>query len=132
MISLNLPKNQHFRTISNSSRRKFRRFNLSHWHTTCSRSRWWFESRPQALRIEEDSGDGRTTIRLIGHFQVEHIEELQKHLRQNGPRLVLDLRELTLVDVDVVRFLGTCEAGGVEVVNCSPYIREWMNQERKV
>ena len=84
------------------------------------------------MRIEKDSRGARTTIRLIGHFQVEHIEELQKQLRQNGPQLVLDLTELTLVDLDVVRFLGTCEAGGVEVVNCSAYIREWMNQERKV
>ena len=83
------------------------------------------------MRIEKDSRGGRTTIRLIGHFQLEHIEELQKQLRQNGPRLVLDLTELTLVDVDVVRFLGTCEAGGVEVVNCSAYVREWMNQERE-
>jgi hypothetical protein len=39
---------------------------------------------------------------------------------------------LTLVDVDVVRFLETCEAGGAEVINCAPYIREWINQERKV
>ena len=84
------------------------------------------------MRIEKDSGGGRTTIRLIGHFQAEHIEELQKQLRQNGPRFVLDLTELTLLDVDVVRFLGTCEAGGAEVINCAPYVREWMNQERKV
>jgi anti-anti-sigma regulatory factor len=84
------------------------------------------------LRIETDSQGGKTTIRLIGHFQSEHIEQLQKQLRQNGPRFVLDLTELMLVDVDVVRFLGTCEASGMEVVNCSAYIREWMNQERRV
>lgn len=84
------------------------------------------------MRIEKDSQGGKTTLRLIGHFQSEHIEELQRQLRQNGPRFVLDLAELTLVDVDVVRFLGTCEAGGTKVVNCSTYIREWMNQERKV
>ena len=84
------------------------------------------------MRIEKTSPGGRTTIRLIGHFQSEHIEELQKQLRQNGPRFVLDLTELMLVDVDVVRFLGTCEAAGAEVTNCAPYIREWMNQERKV
>ena len=84
------------------------------------------------MRIEKNSQGGRTTIRLIGHFQVEHIEELQKQFRQNGSRFVLDLTELTLVDVDVVRFLETCEAGGAEVINCAPYIREWMNEERKV
>ena len=84
------------------------------------------------LRIEKHSQRGRTTIRLIGHFQVEHIEELHKQLlRQKGPRFVLDLRELTLVDLDVIRFLGTCEAGGTEVINCAPYIREWIDQERQ-
>ena len=84
------------------------------------------------LRIEKDSQRGRTTIRLIGHFQLEHVGELQKQLDQNGSHFVLDLSELTLVDVDIVRFLGTCEASGVELVNCSPYIREWINQEGTV
>ena len=43
--------------------------------------------------------------------------------------IVLDLEEVTLVDVDVVRFLGMCEAKGVELVRCSPYIREWIFRE---
>ena len=84
------------------------------------------------MRIEKHSQRGKTTIRLIGHFQLEHVEELQKQLEQNGSQFVLDLTELTLVDVDIVRFLGTCEASGVKLVNCSPYIREWINQEGKV
>ena len=84
------------------------------------------------MRIERRSQRGKTTIRLIGHFQLEHVEELQKQLEQNGSKFVLDLTELTFVDVDIVRFLGTCEASGVELVNCSPYIREWMNLERRV
>ena len=85
------------------------------------------------MRIEKDSQGGKITIRLIGHFQSEHIKELQKQLlRQNGPRFVFDLTELTLVDLDVIRFLGICEAAGTEVINCAPYIREWMNEERKV
>lgn len=84
------------------------------------------------MKIETDSQGGVTTIRLIGHFQAEHIGELQGQVLQNGLRFVFDMTEVTLVDVDVVRFLGFCEAGGVEIVNCSPYIREWMKQERKV
>ena len=82
------------------------------------------------MKIEKNSQAGVTTIRLIGHFQSEHVDELQKQLH-NGPRLVMDLTEVTLVDADVVRFLGICEVDGVEIVNCSPYIREWMKQERK-
>lgn len=82
------------------------------------------------MRIEKESHDGKATIRLIGHFQSQHIGELQKQLLENGPQLVLDLKEVTLVDVEVVRFLGACKCDGVEIMHCSPYIREWMNRER--
>jgi anti-anti-sigma regulatory factor len=82
------------------------------------------------LKIEKDSRDGKTTIRLIGRFQSEHVEELQKQLIGAGPYLVLDLEELTIVDVDVVRFLGVCQAAGIEIIHCSRYIREWMFRER--
>jgi hypothetical protein len=44
----------------------------------------------------------------------------------------LDLAEVTLAEVDVVRFLGISEAGGVKIVNCSLYIREWVRQEQKL
>ena len=83
------------------------------------------------LKIERNSRGGRTTIRLIGHFQSEHIGELKKQLQGNGAQLVLDLKEVTVVDVEVVRFSGGCKADGVKIVHCSPYIRKWMAQERK-
>ena len=84
------------------------------------------------MRIERDSQGGITTIRLIGRFQSEHVQELKKQLQHDGSQFILDLAEVTLVDVDVVRFLEICKAGGVEMVNCSPYIREWMKQERQL
>jgi len=37
---------------------------------------------------------------------------------------------VNLVDVDAVRFLGRCEIAGVSLVNCSPYIRDWIGKER--
>ena len=85
----------------------------------------------RTLKIERDSQSGKTIIRLIGRFQSDHIGELKKQLQAPGPRCVLDLEEVTLVDVDVVRFLGICEAEGVEIVRCSQYIREWMSRERQ-
>jgi hypothetical protein len=81
------------------------------------------------LKIEKHSRRGKTTIRLSGHFQSEHIEELKKQIAENGPSFALDLKEVTLVDVDVVRFLRVCEAGGIKIVHCSQYIREWMTRE---
>jgi hypothetical protein len=51
-------------------------------------------------------------------------------MKGKAERIVLDLEEVTLVDLDVVRFLGVSEAEGVELVNCSPYIRDWIFRER--
>ena len=68
---------------------------------------------------------------MIGRFQSEHIRELEKQFEASGPLFVLDLKEVTLVDVDVVRFLGACEADGMKIVHCSQYIREWMSRERE-
>lgn len=82
------------------------------------------------MKIDKDSHGEVITVRLVGHFQSGHIRELRKQLEPSGQRSVLDLTEVTLVDVEVVRFLSTCEAGGVGIVNCPPYIREWMKQEQ--
>jgi hypothetical protein len=81
------------------------------------------------VKIEKDSHGRETTIRMIGHFQSEHIGELKKQLQDNGHQFVLDLKEVTLVDV--VRFLGACTADGVKIVHCAQYIREWMLRERR-
>jgi hypothetical protein len=82
------------------------------------------------LRIEKDSDGQQTTIRLIGHMQSEHLGELKAQMQDSGSGIVLDLEEVTLVDVEVVRFLGVCEAEGNTVLRCAPYIREWMHREQ--
>jgi glutathione S-transferase len=56
--------------------------------------------------------------------------EVARQLEASGPGAVLQLDEVTLVDLDVVRFLNRCETEGVRLVNCSPYIREWMSREQ--
>ena len=81
------------------------------------------------LKIQRDSIGSTTTIRLIGRIRSEHLEELKEQLATAGSKVVLDLDEVTLVDVEVVRFLGACEAKGAELLICSPYIREWMLRE---
>jgi hypothetical protein len=83
------------------------------------------------LRIERGSEGPRTTIRLIGRMQAEHLDELKAQMKDGGPRVTLDLSELSLVDVDVVRFLGICQREGVELLHCPPYIREWIARERQ-
>jgi anti-anti-sigma regulatory factor len=82
------------------------------------------------LKIEKYSDGYGTTIRLIGRMRAEHLEELEKQIRESGLAITLDLEEVTLVDVEIVRFLGTCEARGGTLLNCSPYIRDWIGKER--
>ena len=58
------------------------------------------------LRIEKRADGDSTTIRLIGRMRAEHLEELEKQIRDSGQAITLDLEEVTLVDVEIVRFLG--------------------------
>ena len=81
-------------------------------------------------KIERHTDGHHTTLQLIGHLQAKHLEALQAQLASHGPETVLDLDEVTLVDVEVVRFLGTCEKAGTALLHCSPYIREWIRMEQ--
>jgi len=82
-------------------------------------------------KIERHTDGHHTTLRLIGHLHAEHLEVLKAQMEGNGPRTVLDLDQVTLVDVEVVRFLGTCEKEGTELLHCPPYIREWIAREQR-
>jgi hypothetical protein len=87
--------------------------------------------RPNVTLKIEKYRDGRsTTIRLIGRMRAEHLSELEKQIRESESMIVLDLEELNLVDVEAVRFLGTCETQGVTLLNCASYIRDWIGKER--
>ena len=82
------------------------------------------------LKIEKTVDWRGTTVSLIGRVRAEDLVEVARQLETSGPGPVLQLDEVTLVDVDVVRFLNRCETEGVRLVNCSPYIREWMCREQ--
>ena len=79
------------------------------------------------LKIEWDSD--RVVLRLIGRIESEHVGELRDQVRAHQAKVVFDLDEVTLVDASVVRFFVTCEAEGVQLLNCPPYVREWMERE---
>ncbi len=81
------------------------------------------------FKVEMLSVEGAKMLRLIGWVKKEHLEELTNLVAGAGANVKLDLAEVTLVDIDVVRFLRDSERSGVELVNCSPYIREWIRRE---
>jgi anti-anti-sigma regulatory factor len=82
------------------------------------------------LRIERVSRGRAKILRLSGRLQSEHVEQLKAQIEGSGQRVILDLEEVKLVDGDAVCFLADCEANGIELVQCSPYISDWIARER--
>ena len=82
------------------------------------------------LRIEKDSDGGITKLVLSGRIQSSHIDFIRSAMTDRRGCTILDLSEVTLVDVGVVRFLIRCENEGIELIQCPPYVREWILRER--
>jgi hypothetical protein len=72
----------------------------------------------------------REEIRLSGKFRSAHLDQVKAEIELCESPVVLDLEEVDLIDVEAVRFLNACEAKGISILNCSPYIRKWMLRER--
>ena len=81
------------------------------------------------LRIVADVGEDGTTIRLIGRMRAEHIAPVRAELAVSRAPTALDLNEVTLADVEAIRFLVTAEREGVALRHCAPFIREWITRE---
>ena len=76
--------------------------------------------------------NGQVVYVLSGRMDAEQAGELNKLFgdESEGIRIVVDLRDLTLVDRDAVRFLERCEAGGIALRNSPAYIRVWIDRVR--
>ena len=83
------------------------------------------------LKIQRSS-NGQIIFTLIGRMKAERVAELKALLKSETgtQQIVLDLKDLTLVDRDSVRFLESCEADGIKIKNCPAYVREWMEREK--
>jgi anti-anti-sigma regulatory factor len=83
------------------------------------------------LNIQRSS-NGKVIFRLAGRLNEEQVTEMEVLLRSEAAtrEIVLDLKDLTLVDRDAVRFLERCEAAGIKLKKCPAYIREWIRRER--
>ena len=83
------------------------------------------------LKIETHHRGGATVLRLIGRIRAHHVDELDRLLTRSGKDVALDLEEVTLVDIDAVKFLATCTARGIPLRNCLAYIADWIAKERE-
>jgi hypothetical protein len=84
------------------------------------------------LRIQR-SANREGVFTLSGQMDEESIAELETLINSeaNGRRIILDLKDLMLVNEDAVTFLERCESNSITLENCPPYIREWIKRERR-
>ena len=82
------------------------------------------------LKIQR-STNGKVVFTLSGRIECDDVAELQRlfDLELPGHHLVLDLKDVTLVDHEAIGFLARCEAENIQLLNCPPYLREWVEQE---
>ena len=69
---------------------------------------------------------------LSGRIEIAAIAELKRlfDLQTGYRNIVLDLRDVSVIDREAMLFFARCEADGVTLENCTPYIREWMEREK--
>ena len=84
------------------------------------------------FRIESAARGNFTLFILSGRIEKSAIAELRRLFeRQTDYQdVVLDLKDVSVIDREVMRFFLRCEAVGVKLENCTPYIRKWMERER--
>jgi hypothetical protein len=102
-------------------------------HTgVCDESKELSGERVRLLKITR-AANGEVVLSVSGRLDAENLHELKTVMNSeaNSRRIVLDLKDLFLVDQDAVRFLERCEADNITLKNCPAYIREWITGERK-
>jgi hypothetical protein len=83
------------------------------------------------FKIQRSSNDKSVVFTLSGRIQAAALTDLQKLLKDEAGdhNVALDLKDVKLVNRDMVLFLASCEAKGVKLSNCPRYIREWIEKE---
>ena len=75
-------------------------------------------------------GEDRVILSISGQIAGQDVDLLRGLLEQETSALVLDLKDLLLVDREAVKLLASYESNGAELRNCPAYVREWLKNER--
>jgi hypothetical protein len=84
------------------------------------------------FRIETAARGRLAVFVLSGRIETQAIAELRRlfELQTDYRDIILDLKDVGVIDRDVMRFFVRCEADGVKLANCPSYICEWMEREK--
>jgi len=76
------------------------------------------------------AGEDLVILRVTGRIAGEYVNMLRACLEEERSAVAIDLKETFLVDREAIKLLALSESNGVELRNCSAYIREWVTRER--
>ena len=57
-------------------------------------------------------------------------QQLELQIDGSETDVALDLRQVRIVDREAVRFLARCETEGIELLECPPFVRAWIQSEQ--
>ena len=101
------------------------------WTWTCISVGQGLPRKSSVFRIHR-SENGEVVFTISGRIDAEHIAELETLIAAEGKgrRIILDLKDMTLTGQDGIDFLTRCEASDIALVNCDPYVREWITRQQ--
>ena len=84
------------------------------------------------FRIETAARGKVMVFIMSGRVEAQAIAELKSlfELQIDDTEIVLDLKNVSVIDREVLGFLMRCEADGVKLENCPSYICEWIEREK--
>jgi hypothetical protein len=83
------------------------------------------------FRIDRFVKEGDAIVfRVCGRVQIECVDTLKELIEVENARIALDLSDVTLANGDAATFLAACELKGIELRNCPPFLRGWVDKEQ--
>jgi MFS superfamily sulfate permease-like transporter len=84
------------------------------------------------LRIDRTANGTTVFFRLSGRIGFEELAELEAQIKSETEKhIVLDLKDVVLLDLNAVKSLDRFEMERVELTNAPVYIRAWIESERE-
>jgi hypothetical protein len=81
-------------------------------------------------RLDRVVDDGIVALCISGRITKQDLDTLRNAIEEDARAVAIDLKNVILVDREVVKFLARRELNGTALRNCPPYIREWVTRER--
>lgn len=74
--------------------------------------------------------DDIVALCISGRITKQDVDALRNVIEEEASAFAIDLKNVALVDREVVKFFAHKELNGTVLRNCSRYIREWVTRER--